>query len=70
MLSAVLRIKLERLGAAELERDGEDDDDEEGMWDRQYAMTQSMKFLKMKKSKDPKMVPADIVGVATEGVKK
>ncbi len=41
------------------DRDGSDDDDE-GMWDRHYAMSQSMKLLKMKKGKDTKqgVVPA------------
>ena len=41
------------------DRDGSDDDDE-GMWDRQYAMSQSMKLLKMKKGKEAKQgaVPA------------
>ena len=35
------------------ERD-DDDDDDEGMWDRQFAMSQSMKLLKMKKGKEAK----------------
>lgn len=62
------RPSLDPTTNAELERDGEEDDDEEGMWDRQYAMSQSMRFLKMKKAKDHKGGPGmDAAGAATAG---
>jgi hypothetical protein len=65
------RPSLDPTSNAELERDGEDDDDEEGMWDRQYAMSQSMRFVKMKKAKDPKGGPGmDASAGAAAEVKK
>jgi len=38
--------------ASESERDNEEDDDEEGTWDRNYVLSQSMKFAKNKKAKE------------------
>lgn len=38
--------------ASENERDHDDDDDEEGTWDRNYVLSQSIKFAKNKKAKE------------------